>query len=57
MTCTMYDLEEKAIASCTHDANQRFKSNTSVTLNQRQLNEKKNTKNNHVKYQQKNLLK
>ncbi len=25
-------------ASCTHEANQRFKSNTPVTLNQMQLN-------------------
>ncbi len=32
---------KKATASCAHEANQRFKSNTPVTLNQTQLNVKK----------------
>ncbi len=39
------------------EANQRFKFNTPNTLNKPQLNVKKDTKNNHVKCQQKNLLK
>ncbi len=33
--------KKKATASCTHEANQRFKSNTPVTLNRTQLNVKK----------------